>query len=125
MGGQINIYEGDTKLMGFLPSPPPPPGKNLVMGSWPFLINLDNWFGDKFSFRYPVSELLDNKKSKNIAFLLLKNSHGQLWNFSSILIHSSGIYVEKWYPEKWHILHRSVWKSSPLPLALCHSILIF
>ena len=95
------------------------------MGTWPFLINLDNRFGDKFSFWYPVSELLDYKKSKNISFLFLKNSHSQLWNFSSILIHSSGIYVEKWYPEKWHILHRFIWKSSPLPLALCHSILIF
>ena len=94
-------------------SPVPPTRENLVMGNWPFLINLDNRFRDKFSFWYPVSELLDYKKSKNIAFLFLKHSHSQLWNFSSILIHSSGIYVEKWYPEKRHILHRFIWKSPP------------
>ena len=65
-GGKLIFYKGDTKLMGVLPSSPT--WENLVMGSWPFLKNLDNRSGGKFSFWYPVSELLDYKKSKNIAF---------------------------------------------------------
>ena len=39
--------------------------------SLPFLKNLHNPFGKKFSFRYPVSEILDYKKSKNNSFLFL------------------------------------------------------
>ena len=48
-GDKLIFYEGDTKLMGVLPSPPPN-RENLVMGTWPFLKNLNNWSGDKVSF---------------------------------------------------------------------------
>ena len=47
--GGINILQGGHKAYGGPPQSPPT-RENLVMGSWPFLKNLDNRSGGKFSF---------------------------------------------------------------------------
>ena len=91
-----------------------------------FLRTSTTCFGKKFAFRYPVSELLDkrippnNRENnsllflKTIAYCSWTNSHNLFRNFWSIFIPGSGIYAEKWYPEKRHVPYRFMWKC-PLP----------
>ena len=81
--------------------------------------------GKKFAFRYPVSESLHYKNSKNnrennsllflktIAYCYWTNSHKLFRNFWSIFIPGSGIYAEKWYSEKRHFPYRFIWKCLP------------
>ena len=77
--------------------------------------------GKKFAFWYPVSEFLDYKTIGNNSLLFLKtiafyswtNSHNPFRNFWSIFIPRSGIYAEKWYPEKRHLPYRFIWKYPP------------
>ena len=96
-----------------------------LTGRCPFFKNLHNPFGKKFAFRCSVSEFLDYKTIGNNSLLFLKtiaktiaycfwtNSHNPFRNFWSIFIPGSGIYAEKWYPEKPHVPYRFIWKCPP------------
>ena len=57
---------------------------------------------------------------KTIAFCSWTNSHNPFRNFWSIFIHRSGIYAEKWFPEKRHVPYRFIWKC---PLGYPHELL--
>ena len=86
--------------------------------------------GKKFAFWYPVSRFLDYKTMENnrginsllflktIAFCFWTNSRNPFRNFWSSFIPRSGIYAEKWYPEKRHVPYRIIWKCPPGPSSL-------
>ena len=50
---------------------------------------------------------------KTIVCCSWTNSHNLFRNFWSIFISRSGIYAQKWYPEKRHVSYRLIWKCPP------------
>ena len=90
-----------------------------LTGRCPTFKNLHNPFRGKICISIPFSGIIRLQKipktiGKTIAYSWT-NSHSLFRNFWSIFIPRSGIYAEKWYPEKRHLPYRFIWKCLPPP----------
>ena len=97
-----------------------------LTGRCPFFKSLHKPFRKKICILIPcfgIFRLQNNRTTigktitycswKTIAFCSWTNSHNLFWNFWSIFIPRSGIYAEKWYPEKRHVPYRFILKWPP------------
>ena len=96
-----------------------------LTGRWPFLKEPQNPFRKKICISIPCFGIIRLQNSKNnrennsllflktIAYCSWTNSHNLFRNFWLIFISRSGIYAEKWYPEKRHVRCRFIWKFPP------------
>ena len=100
---------------------PPGGGGHLecnLTGRCPFFKRLHNPLRKKICILIPcfgIFRLQNNSLLflKTIAFCSWTSSHYPLRNSWSIFMPRSGIYAEKWYPEKRHVTYRFIWKCPP------------
>ena len=86
-----------------------------LTGRCPFFKNLHNPFRKKICISIPCFGIIRLQKipktiGKTIVYCSWTNSDNLYRNFWSIFMPGSGIYAEKWYPEKRHVPYRFMWK---------------
>ena len=127
IGGPCLWYSCNAHVF-YTPGPISPGGalECNQTGRCPFFKSLHNPFRKKICILIPcfgIFRLQNNRKTivKTIAYCSWKQQPFVLEqivikpfrNFWSIFIPRSGIYAEKWYPEKRHVPYRFIWKCPP------------